>query len=133
MKDPTSNTRTEQVSGEVSPSDSHQRDWPYWIAGLILGGFTGFLQVRVKDPTLSGVCLVAINPFLAFMRPRRPWRWGLLTGLCLPAAELLAYVTREQPTTAMVGGSLVGLAPALAAAFGGAVIRRAISILFPQK
>ena len=117
----------------IGPSDSQQRDWPYWIAGLILGGFTGFLQVRVEDPTLSGVCLVAINLFLAFMRPRRPWRWGLLTALCLPAAELVAYLTREQPTHAMVWGSFVGLAPALAAAFGGSVIRRAITILFPKK
>ena len=114
-------------------ADEHQRDWPYWIAGLIMGGFTGFLQVRVKDPTLSGVVLVAINLVLAFMRPRRPWRWGLLTALCLPAAELLAYLTREQPTRAMVGDRSLGLAPAMAAAFGGAVIRRAIATLFPRK
>ena len=133
MKDPIPNTRVEQVNEDVSIPNKHQRDWPYWIVGLILGGFTGFLQVRVKDPTLSGVVLVAINLFLAFMRPRRPWRWGLLTALCLPAAELVAYLTREQPTRAMVWGSLVGLAPALAAAFGGSVIRRAITTLFPKK
>lgn len=107
-----------------------KRDWPFWIAGLILGGITGYLQVRVKDPTLSAVLLVAINIFLAFIRPRRPWRWGVLTALCLPAAELLAYLTREHPTRAMVWGSFVGLAPALAAAFGGAVIRRAVNTLF---
>jgi hypothetical protein len=133
LKSPIPNTRAEQVSGDVSIPNKHQRDWPYWIAGLILGGFTGFLQVRIEDPTLSGVCLVAINLFLAFMRPRRAWRWGVLTALCLPAAELLAYLTREQPTRAMIGGSFVGLAPALAAAFGGAVIRRAINTLFPPK
>jgi uncharacterized membrane protein (UPF0136 family) len=133
LKNPIPNARVEHVSGEVSISGGHQRDWPFWIAGLILGGFTGFLQVRVKDPTLSGVVLVAVNLFLSFMRPWRPWRWGVLTALCLPAAELLAYVIREQPTRAMVGGSFVGLAPALAAAFGGAVIRRAINTLFPPR
>jgi uncharacterized membrane protein (UPF0136 family) len=133
LKNPIPNARVEHFSGEVSISGKNQRDWPFWIAGLILGGFTGFLQVRVKDPTLSGVVLVAVNLFLSFMRPWRPWRWGVLTALCLPAAELLAYVIREQPTRAMVGGSFVGLAPALAAAFGGAVIRRAINTLFPPR
>jgi uncharacterized membrane protein (UPF0136 family) len=129
----TSNQGAAPVHSEIIASSDRQRDWPFWISGLILGGITGFLQVRVKDPTLSGVFLVAINLFLAFMRPRRPWRWGVLTGLCLPAAELLAFLTREHPTRGMVGGSFVGLAPALAASFGGSVIRRAMSTLFPQK
>jgi uncharacterized membrane protein (UPF0136 family) len=133
VKEQIPNADVEQVGGDASIPSKPQRDWPYWIAGLILGGFTGFLQVRVKDPTLSGVVLVAINLFLAFRRPRRPWRWGLLTALCLPTAELVAYLTREQPTRAMVWGSFVGLAPALAAAFGGSVIRRAITTLFPKK
>ncbi|HLH07766.1 MAG TPA: hypothetical protein VKW78_11055 [Terriglobales bacterium] len=109
------------------------RDWPYWIVGSMLGAITGYLQVRVKDPTLSAVLLVAFSMFLAYMRPRRPWRWGLLTALCLPAAELLAYLTREHPTRAAIYGSFVGLAPALAACFGGSVIRRAVNTLFLEK
>jgi uncharacterized membrane protein (UPF0136 family) len=124
---------TDAIPEQASSSNRQPRDWPFWIAGLILGGITGYLQVRVKDPTLSGVLLVAINLFLAVMRPRRAWRWGVLTALCLPAAELLAYLSREQPTRAMVYGSFVGLAPALAAAFGGGVLRRAINTLFLQK
>jgi predicted branched-subunit amino acid permease len=111
---------------------NQSRDWPYWLVGLLLGAAAGYVQVQVQDPTISALMVGAFAMFLAIMRPARPWRWGLLVALCLPAAELLAFLSREKPTRGAVIGSFAGLAPALVCAIGGSFLRRLTGELFKK-
>ena len=106
---------------------------PYWVLGLVLGAASGYVQLRVKDPTLSALMVAAFAMFLAYMRPYKPWRWALLLSLCLPAAQLLALLTREKPMRGAVYGSLVGILPAFAGALGGGFMRHFIDNLFREK
>jgi len=110
---------------------SNSRDLPYVFLALILGSIAAFVHLRYHDLSLLLVSMSAM--FLGLARPERPWRWALLVALCLPAGQLLAYLTREQPTRAMIFGSFIGLAPAIIAAVGGSVMRRGFDVLFPRK
>ncbi len=112
--------------------DNKPRTWPYYILALVLGAVAGFAQVTVQDPTFSALLLVAFCMFLAYMRPRRPWRWALIVGLCVPAAEFVALLTRIRPTEAMIYGSFVGLLPAFIGALGGSLMRRMVATLFAK-
>ena len=108
------------------------KDWPFWLAGLLLGGLTGYVQTRIGDLLLSALMVAAFSMFLGMMRPQRPWRWALLVAVCLPAAQLLAFLTREHPTRAAVYTSFAALAPALVCAYGGSLLRRVLGELFPR-
>ncbi|HMK29493.1 MAG TPA: hypothetical protein VK473_07400 [Terriglobales bacterium] len=106
-------------------------DLPYFVLALTLGATAAFVHLRYHDLSLLLVSISAMS--LALARPERPWRWALVVALCLPAGQLLAYLTREHPTRAMVFGSFIGLVPGLIAAYGGAVMRRGFDVLFPRQ
>lgn len=120
------------IKAEAVGQPSTPRTWPYYVVALVLGAVSGFAQVTVQDPTFSALLLVAFCMFLAYMRPRRPWRWSLIVGLCVPAAEFVALLTRIRPTEAMIYGSFVGLLPAFIGALGGSLMRRMITTLFAK-
>lgn len=106
-------------------------DFPYFVLALILGSIAAFIHLRYHDLSLLLVSMSAM--FLGLARPLRPWRWAMLVALCLPVGQVLAYLTRQQPTRAMVFGSFIGLVPAIISAYGGSVMRRGYDVLFPRK
>ena len=120
------------IKADAVGEPSTPRTGPYYVLALVLGAVAGFAQVTVQDPTFSALLLVAFCMFLAYMRPRRPWRWSLIVGLCVPAAEFIALLTRIRPTEAMIYGSFVGLLPAFIGALGGSVMRRMVTTLFAK-
>jgi hypothetical protein len=71
--------------------------------------------------------------FLAYMRPQRVWRWAILMGSSLPAAALVAHLTREKPSLGLIAGSFAGLAFSIVAAVGGHFLRRVVNTLFPKQ
>lgn len=107
------------------------RDTRCYIAACVLGAIAGWTQIELRD--LSLLLVSAFTLFLAVWRPQRPWRWALIVGLCLPAAEFLSYLSRWHPLRGAVAGSFISLVPAMMCAYGGALLRRAVGILFPSK
>ncbi len=77
--------------------------------------------------------VTGLTMFLAYKRPERVWRWALLVGLSMPAAGLIALLTRQRPSRGMLVGTFAGLAFSIVAAVGGRVLHRAVRTLFPKK
>jgi hypothetical protein len=109
-----------------------QSDRLYWILAVIFASACGYMHVRLQDSSLSVLMVTGFTMFLAYRRPERVWRWALLVGLSLPAGGLLAYLGHEKPSRGMIIGAFAGLAFSIVAAFGGALLRRAVGILFPS-
>jgi hypothetical protein len=54
----------------------------------------------------------------------------VVVGICIPLAELAAYVMLTvKPTRAQVYGSYLAFLPGIAGAYGGAIVRRAVDNL----
>jgi hypothetical protein len=121
-----SRIRTELSSGK-------QSDALYWLLALLFGAACGYMHVRVQDSNLSVLMVTGFTMFLAYHRPERVWRWAVVMGLSMPAAGVVAMLTREHPSHGMIAGTFAGLAFSIVAAVGGRVLRRARTILFPEK
>jgi Na+/proline symporter len=103
------------------------------LLGILFGAACGYMYIRIQDAGLAVVMVTGFTMFLAYRRPERVWRWALLVGLSMPAAGLLALLTRERPSRGMIAGAFAGLAFSIVAAVGGGVLHRARGILFPGK
>ena len=103
------------------------------MLGVLFGTACGYVHVRLHDSSLAVLMVTALTMFLAYKRPEGIWRWALIVGLGMPAAELFAFLTREHSSRGMVAGSFAGMAFSIVAAVGGRILRRAKSELFPTK
>lgn len=110
-----------------------QRDWYLWVLAVIFAAISGYAHVRINDSGLAVVFVTAFTMFLTYKRPERIWRWILVMAVSLPAAVLFAQLTRTKPPLGMVAGSFAGSAFAIVAGFGGQLLRRAVTVLFPKK
>jgi hypothetical protein len=117
-----------------SPPTSAPRraDWPFVVVALGCGALIGYAQLRWGELAISALLLAMVTMFLGAMRPRRPWLWALLVALCVPAAQLFAYIGREHFTRGAIFGSSALLAPAFVCAYGGAVGRKLVGELFKK-
>ena len=117
----------------VSLTSFRPSDSLYWLLGIVFGAACGYMYIRIQDPSLAVVMVTGFTMFLSYRRPERVWRWALLVGLSMPAAGLLALLTRERPSRGMIAGAFAGLAFSIVAAVGGGVLHRARGVLFPAK
>lgn len=105
---------------------------PYIIATL-LGMAAAWVDVKVGDLLLTATIVVASCIVLGFWRPRRPWRWFLIIGVCIPVAEWLAYfLLTEKPTRAQVYESFLAFLPGIAGSVGGSLGRTVVNQLFAK-
>lgn len=95
-------------------------------AAVGLGG--GFLEVWLADLSTTALVVTAASMALGCVWPRRPWRWALVMGLCVPLAVAIEW--NQHPGRGMVFGSFAMLAPTLVAAFGGSFMRMLVGELF---
>src|ERR1700683_1712938 len=103
--------------------------WFYFLAALC-GIGTGWADVTVNDLLFTALLVLSACMLLGLLRPRRPWRWVLLVGACIPLTELAAYsVLAVNPTRAQVYGSFLAFLPGIAGAYGGAVVRGGVGYL----
>jgi hypothetical protein len=95
-----------------------------YALALVLGLGAGYVNLQVSDPTLAALLAAMIAMGLGLWKNRRPWRWGLLVGLCIPAAQLLSYMEGVPPLPGEVTRAcFIGLVSAMVAAFLGSVGR----------
>lgn len=106
----------------------------YYLLAAIFGAAAAWTDIKVGDLLLTAMIVVAACILLGFLSPRKPWRWVLLIGVCLPAAEWLAYFfLTEKPTRAQIYESFLGFVPGIAGAYGGAIGRGVVDNLFAGK
>jgi hypothetical protein len=98
--------------------------WVYML-GAGLGIAAGTLDVKAGDLLVTALSVLTSTMLLALLRPERPWRWVLIVGVFVPAAQLLAYIfLTEKPYRAQIYESLLGFLPGIAGAYGGSVARK---------
>ena len=105
-----------------------RRDLLYYAFAVAAGVFAGWVAIKVGDLLLTALLVLAPCMLLGVMRPEKPWRWVVIVGICVPLAELLGYlIVVEKPTRSQIYESFLAFLPGIAGAYGGAVMRRAIS------
>jgi len=100
------------------------RDFLCYLLAILFGTAIGWADVKVDDLLLTALLVLCSTMLLGFLRPRRPWRWMILVGACIPAVELAAYeLMAVKPYHAQVYGSLLAFLPGIAGSVGGALMR----------
>jgi len=118
----------------ILPERKAGGDTFYYLMAAIFGAGAAWTDIKVGDLLLTAMIVVAACILLGFLSPRKPWRWVVLIGICLPVFEWLAYFfLTEKPTRAQVYESFLGFVPGIAGAYGGAIGRGVVDNLFPKK
>jgi TctA family transporter len=103
--------------------------WFYLLAALC-GVGAGWADVAINDLLFTALLVLSACMLLGLLRPRWPWRWVLVVGVCIPLTEMAAYVILTvQPTRAQVYGSYLAFLPGIAGAYGGSIVRRVLENL----
>lgn len=103
--------------------------WFYLLAGLC-GVGAGWVDVAVNDLLLTALLVLSACMLLGLLRPRWPWRWVAVVGVCIPLTELAAYMALTvRPTRAQIYGSFLAFLPGIAGAYGGSVVRAVVENL----
>ena len=111
-----------------SERSARASDIAAYVLAIVLGLGAGYVNLRVNDPTLAALLAAMVAMALGLWKPRHPWRWGLLVGLCVPAAQIIAYIKGVPPVRGEVARAcFIGLVSATVAAFLGAAGRFAFS------
>ena len=105
----------------------------HYLFAILFGAAAAWVDVKVGDLLLTATIVVASCMLLGFLRPRKPWRWVLIIGVCIPLAEWLAYFfLSEKPTRAQIYESFLAFLPGIAGAVGGALARTVLNNLFAK-
>lgn len=118
----------EVVSNQKPASDTF-----HYLFAICSGAAAAWVDVKVGDLLLTACIVVASCMLLGFLRPRKPWRWVVIIGVCIPLAEWLAYfLLTEKPTRAQIYESFLAFLPGIAGAVGGSIARTVINNLFAK-
>ena len=118
-------------AGGILPERKPGGDAVYYVLAVIFGVGAAWVDIKVGDLLLTALIVVAACILLGSLRPRKPWRWVLLIGVCIPAVEWLAYFfLSEKPTRPQIYESFLAFVPGIAGAIGGALGRGVIDNLF---
>jgi hypothetical protein len=120
--------------GQILPDKRTEGDVYYYLLGAMSGMLAGWLDIKVGDLLLTAMVVLMANILLGFLSPRKPWRWVVLVGVCVPIVEWLAYFfLSEKPGRAQIYESFLAFVPGIAGAYGAAVGRNLFDNLFAKK
>ena len=106
------------------------RDWWCYLLGAACGIGAGCADVAIDDLLFTALLVVCACLMLGILRPRAPWRWILLVGICIPLTELAAYkFLTVKPFRAQIYGSFLAFLPGIAGAYGGSFLRGVVDNL----
>ncbi len=130
------NLQAREVMDEL-PASQRQRlasDTPYYLGALLLGVLAGWMEVRIGDLLFTALLVLAPCILLGCLRPQRPWRWTVVVGICVPVADLLAYlILTQKPDRAQIYESFLAFLPGLVGAYGGSLMRGVINNVLGNK
>ena len=120
--------------GQILPDKRTEGDVYYYLLGAMSGVLAGWLDIKVGDLLLTAMVVLMSNILLGSLSPRKPWRWVVLVGVCVPIVEWLAYFfLSEKPGRAQIYESFLAFVPGIAGAYGAAVGRNLFDNLFAKK
>jgi hypothetical protein len=122
--------------GQVLPEEqsSARRDTGFYVFAAGAGMFAGWIDIKVGDLLLTALLVLAPCRLLGLMRPEKPWRWVAIVGAFVPIAELVGYlVLTQKPYRAQIYESFLAFLPGIAGAYGGSLMRRAITNISANK
>jgi len=109
----------------------------FTLFAILLGVGCGALHVAVEtmpepDPLLSALAVTVVTMLLGLLRPARPWRWVLCVGIPVPLAIFISEyaIPTAHFTRASIAGSVLVSLCGFAGAFGGSLLRRAVTQVF---
>jgi len=109
-------------------------DYGFYVFAAVAGVLSGWVDIKVGDLLLTALVVLAACMLLGVLRPARPWRWVTIVGVMVPVAELLGYlVLTQKPYRAQIYESFLAFLPAIAGAYGGAMLRGAIQNIVGEK
>jgi energy-converting hydrogenase Eha subunit A len=118
----------------ILPERNPGGDAFYYALALLFGAGAAWADIKVGDLLLTAMIVLAACMLLGFIRPRKPWRWVLLIGFCVPVVEWCAHFLMSQKLPrAQIYESFLAFLPGIAGAIGGALFRGVIDNLFPAK
>lgn len=95
---------------------------------VLFGSLAGVAEITAGDLLFTALLVLASCMLLGALRPERPWRWALLVGICVPLADLIAYLLLAQkPYRAQIYESFLALLPGVVGAYGGSLGRGVIN------
>jgi len=104
------------------------------MLAVLLGGLAGLVDVKVGDLLFTALLVLAPCMLFGALRPQRPWRWVASVGVCVPVADLLAYlIMTQKPDRAQIYESFLVFLPGIAGAYGGSLGRKVINELLSGK
>lgn len=106
------------------------------IAAVAAGLFAAWVDFHNDEPQTPMLVIVIGSFILGAIRPRQAWLWGLIIGLCMPAAHLIGPRLGMHPIDAGSSASSSGalslavlVIPAIICAYLGAGFRKLISAM----
>ena len=97
------------------------------ILAILLGAIAGYVDLHEEDVQTPALLVTSFAFFLGFARPRAAWAWGLIIGLSIPAAHLIArMVGYRPPYPVSLPTTFLAVAFALAAAYVGVAMKKFI-------
>jgi len=120
--------------GGILPEGKSEGDFSYYLLAALFGVLAGWVDIKVGDLLFTAMLVLAACMFMGLVRPRKPWRWVVIVGGCVPIVEWLAYYFLSQkPERAQIYESFLAFMPGIAGAFGGAMARGVVDNLFKKK
>jgi len=123
--------------GQVLPEENethNRRDAGFYAFAVFAGVFAGWIDIKVGDLLFTALLVLAPCMILGVMRPHRLWRWVVIVAVCVPMAEVLAYlVLKQKMDRAHVYESFLAFLPGIAGSYGGALLRQAVANIVGDK
>ena len=120
--------------GGILPEGQSGGDQVYYLLAAAFGILAGWMDIKVGDLLFTAMIVLAACIVLGYLRPKKPWRWVVLIGICVPLVEWLAYfLLKQKPQRAQVYESFLAFLPGIAGAYGGALGRGVVENLFADK
>jgi hypothetical protein len=99
----------------------------YWPAAVVLGAAAGYVDLIAEEVFITALMLLSFGMVLGLWRPAWGWMAGIVLGLAIPIAHVLARATGFHVSyNTSVASTFLALIPAVVGGAGGSFMRIAL-------